>query len=276
MPIAQVNGIKLYFEEAGSGPPLIWVHGFSCGLRSWDPQVQHFCASRHVITYDLRGFGLSEAPESAAAYSQDISVADLAALLEHLGIARAALGGLSMGGNIALNIALAHPGRVSALIIADTGAGSDNTEEWVAGAQRYAEAAERGGVEAFADLACANPLFARYIEQGPDRERFIRSCLMTHRARGIAHTAREVLSKRPTIYSLEAKLRELHIPTLLIVGEHDTPCVKVHEFMARTIPGARSVVLAGIGHLSNLEAPEAFNAQVRQFLDEVAHNGEGK
>jgi pimeloyl-ACP methyl ester carboxylesterase len=134
---------------------------------------------------------------------------------------------------------------------------------------RYAEAAERGGVEAFADLACANPLFARYIEQGPDRERFIRSCLMTHRARGIAHTARETLAKRPTIYALEERLRTVRIPTLLIVGEHDAPCVKVHEFMARTIPGARSVVLPGVGHLSNLEAPEAFNTQVRQFLDDV-------
>jgi pimeloyl-ACP methyl ester carboxylesterase len=222
-----------------------------------------------VISYDLRGFGITEAPTTAEQYSQDISVADLIGLLNHLHIERAAIGGLSMGGNIALNFALAHPQRVTALIIADTGAGSDNAEEWVAGAQRYAEAADRGGVEAFADLACANPLFARYIEQGPQCERFIRSCLMTHRARGIAHTARQVLSKRPTIYSLKAGLSAMRIPTLLIVGEHDAPCVKVHEFMAATISGARSVVLEGVGHLSNLEAPEQFNAHARRFLDEV-------
>jgi pimeloyl-ACP methyl ester carboxylesterase len=267
MPFAAVNGIRLYFEEHGAGAPLAWVHGFSCGIRSWDPQVQGFSAARRVIAYDLRGFGITDAPETPAAYSQDISVADLAGLLDHLRIERAAIGGLSMGGNIALNYALAHPERVSALIIADTGAGSDDTADWVAGALRYADAAERGGVEAFADLACANPLFARYIEQGPDRARFIRSCLMTHRARGIVHTAREVLAKRPTIYSLEAKLKALRVPTLLIVGEHDVPCVKVHEFMARTIPGAQSVVLAGVGHLSNLEAPDPFNAHVRAFLD---------
>lgn len=272
MPIARVNGIKLYYEEAGTGPPLIWVHGFSCGIRSWDPQVRRLSSSRRVITYDVRGFGLSEAPESAAAYSQAISVADLAALIEHLGIERAAVGGLSMGGNLALNFAIAQPQRVSALIIADTGAGSDNAEEWIASSHRYAEACDRGGVEAFADLACANPLFARYIEQGPDRERFIRSCLMTHRARGIAHTAREVLCKRPTVYSLERQLRELRIPTLLIVGEHDAPCVKVHAFMASTIPGARSVVLSGVGHLSNLEAPELFNAHVQRFLDAAAQS----
>jgi pimeloyl-ACP methyl ester carboxylesterase len=273
MPIAPVNGIELYYEATGTGSPLVWVHGFACGIRSWDPQVRDLSDSRRVIAYDVRGFGLSEAPDSAAAYSQAISVADLAALIGHLELERTALGGLSMGGNIALNFALAYPRRVSAMIIADTGAGSDDTSEWIAGSHRYAEACERGGIEAFADVACANPLFARYIEQGPDCQRFIRSCLMTHRARGVAHTAREVLAKRPTIYSLKGQLKELRIPTLLIVGEHDTPCVKVHEFMAATIPGARSVVLAGVGHLSNLEAPELFNAHVRRFLDDVARSG---
>lgn len=269
MPIAHVNGIQLYYEDTGTGSPLVWVHGFACGIRSWDPQVRELSGPYRMIAYDVRGFGLSEAPHSADAYSQSISVVDLAALFDHLRIERAVVGGLSMGGNIALNFAIDHPQRVAALVIADTGAGSDNTQEWIAGAERYAQACDRGGVEAFADLACANPLFASYIRQGPDRERFIRSCLMTHRARGIAHTAREVLSKRPTVYSLEPQLRELRMPTLLIVGEHDTPCVKVHEFMARTIPGVRSsVVLPGIGHLSNLEAPAEFNAHVRRFLDE--------
>src|SRR5262245_24010562 len=102
MPIAHVNGISLYYEDTGGGPPLVWVHGFACGIRSWDPQVRELSDSRRVIAYDVRGFGLSEAPQSAAGYSQSLSVADLAALLEHLRIERAVIGGLSMGGNIAL------------------------------------------------------------------------------------------------------------------------------------------------------------------------------
>jgi pimeloyl-ACP methyl ester carboxylesterase len=171
-----------------------------------------------------------------------------------------------MGGNIALNFALAYPEMVSALIVADTGAGSDETAEWNAGAHAYAEILERQGLEAFADAALQNPLFARYGAQGPEAVRFIRACLMTHRARGLAHTAREVLARRPTIYSLEPKLRGLRVPTLLIVGEHDEPCVKVHRFMAETIPDARPVVLPGVGHLTNLEARAAFNAAVRRFL----------
>jgi pimeloyl-ACP methyl ester carboxylesterase len=265
MPLAPANGISLYYEVKGSGSPLVLVHGFACGLRLWDPQVKALAPRRRVVTYDVRGHGLSDAP-AAAAYSQPISVADLRGLLEHLKIKRAVLGGLSMGGNIALNFAIAHPAMVSGLIIADTGAGSDGTAEWIAGAHAFAEVLERQGLEAFADMALANPLFARYLAQGPEAARFIRSCLMTHRAHGIAHTAREVLAKRPTIYALEAELRRLRVPTLLIVGEHDEPCLKVHRFMGDTIPGAKHVLLRGVGHLTNLEAPAAFNAAVRAFL----------
>jgi pimeloyl-ACP methyl ester carboxylesterase len=266
MPRVGVNGVSLYYEVTGHGPPLVLVHGFACGLRTWDPQVKALARTRRVVTYDVRGHGISEAPADPAAYSQEIFVADLRALLEHLQIRRAAVGGLSMGGNIALNFALAHGDMVSALVIADTGSGSDQTADWVATVHTLADLLERQGVEAFADAALANPLFARYAAQGPTAERFIRSCLMTHRARGLAHTAREVLAKRPTIYALAPRLRALAVPTLLIVGEHDEPCVRVHRFMADTIPGARHVGVPGVGHLTNLEAPTVFNRALTAFL----------
>lgn len=266
MPRVQANGVSLYCETTGHGPPLVLVHGFACGLRTWDPQVSAFARSWQVVTYDVRGHGISEAPTDPTAYSQPISVSDLGALLDHLEIRRAVVGGLSMGGNIALNFALAHPERVSGLIVADTGAGSDETADWVATVHAFAAALDRDGLEAFADAAVENPLFARYLAQSPAAERFIRSFLMTHRARGLAHTAREVLAKRPTIYSLAPRLRELSVPTLLIVGEHDEPCVRVHRFMADTIPSARHVLIPGVGHLTNLEAPRAFNRAVRSFL----------
>ncbi len=270
MPRAAVNGISLYYEVTGQGPPLVLVHGFACGLRMWDPQVQALARSWQVVTYDVRGHGISEAPASPAAYSQAISVADLRALLDHLRLRRAAVGGLSMGGNIALNFALAHPNRVTALVVADTGAGSDEAADWAATIHALAGALEHDGLEAFADAAMANPLFARYVAQGPAAERFMRACLMTHRARGLAHTGREVFTKRPSIYSLASKLRVLSVPTLLIVGEHDAPCVEVHRFMAETIPGARHVVIPHVGHLTNLEAPHAFNRAVMRFLRATA------
>jgi pimeloyl-ACP methyl ester carboxylesterase len=121
-------------------------------------------------------------------------------------------------------------------------------------------------MEAFADQAMADPLYGHYAAQGPEAARFIRSCLMTHRARGLLHTAREVLTKRPRVYSLAPALRTLRVPTLLIVGEHDQPCLAVHRFMAETIPGAQHVVIPGTGHLTNLEAPDAFNTALRTFL----------
>jgi pimeloyl-ACP methyl ester carboxylesterase len=121
-------------------------------------------------------------------------------------------------------------------------------------------------MEAFTDQACANPLFARYLAQGPHAERFIRSCLMTHRARGVAHTARQVLAKRPRLYELEDRLRALRVPTLLIVGEHDQPCVRVHAWMAKTLPKATAITIPGVGHLTNLEAPDVFNRAVVRFL----------
>jgi pimeloyl-ACP methyl ester carboxylesterase len=270
MPRARINGVSLYHEVTGRGAPLVLVHGFACGVRMWDPQVRALARSRRVIVYDVRGHGVSEAPAEAAAYSQPTSVADLGALLDHLGLRRAAVGGLSMGGNIALNFALAHPDRVSALVVADTGAGSDEAHDWAATVHDLADRLERDGVEAFADAALANPLFARYAGQGPEAERFIRACLMTHPARGLAHTCRQVLTRRPSIYALEARLRALDVPTLLIVGEHDEPCVRVHRFMADTIPGARHVVIAGAGHLTNLEAPAVFNRAVADFLRSAA------
>jgi len=266
MPIAEVNGIRLYYEVTGKGRPVVFVHGFGCGIRSWDPQVAALARTHRVIAYDVRGHGLTDAPTDAAAYSQAASLEDLRQLLATLKLRRAAVIGLSMGGNIALNFALAHPGLVSALVIADTGAGSDGHADWVATCQAFAAALDSGGTEAFADMAMASPLFAAYCAKGPAAQRFIRSCLMTHRARGVAHTAREVLAKRRRIYELEPQLKALRVPTLLIVGDGDTPCLKVHEFMARTIPGARSLVLRGTGHLSNLESPAVFNAAVARFL----------
>jgi pimeloyl-ACP methyl ester carboxylesterase len=267
--LARVDGVRLYYETAGTGHPVVFVHGFGCGIRSWDPQVAALSRRYRVVAYDVRGHGLSDAPREAAAYSQAISVEDLRGLLAHLRIARAAVVGLSMGGNIALNFALRYPALLSALVVADTGAGSDDTSDWVAGALGFAAALEAGGTERFADLAMADPLFARYCAQGSRAQRFIRSCLMMHRAHGLAHTAREVLAKRPTIYALEERLTKLSVPTLLLVGEHDEPCRKVHDFMARTIPGARHMVFRGVGHLSNLEAPDAFTAALRRFLSRL-------
>jgi pimeloyl-ACP methyl ester carboxylesterase len=267
MPLVELEHIRLYYEEHGQGPPLVLAHGHACGVRSWDPQLRGLADQYRVIVYDARGHGLSEAPREPSAYSQEHMVDDLRGLMDHLGLDTAAVGGLSMGGNVALNLALAHPQRVSALVLADTGAGSDDTARMLTRSLQGAEVLENGGIEAYVDWAMSHPAFARFASRGPEQERFIRSCLMTNRAHGIALSTRGVQAKRPSIYALEPQLRTLGMPVLLIVGEHDEACLPVHAFMGRTIPNATPHVLPGAGHLTNLETPEAFNQLVAEFLD---------
>jgi pimeloyl-ACP methyl ester carboxylesterase len=267
MPLINLENIRLYYEEHGRGPALVLAHGNACGVRSWDPQLRALADHYRVIVYDGRGHGLSEAPREPSAYSQQHMVDDLWGLMDHLGLDTAALGGLSMGGNVVLNFAFAHPERVSALILADTGAGSDDTARMLTRSLQGADVLESGGLEAYVDWAMSHPAFARFASRGPEQERFIRSCLMTNRAHGIALSTRGVQAKRSPIYALEPQLRGLEMPVLLIVGEHDDACLPVHGFMGRTIPNAAHHVLPDAGHLTNLEAPEAFNRLVIQFLD---------
>ncbi len=266
MPIARVNGIGIYYEEHGRGRPLVWSHGFACGAKMWEPQVAAFAGRYRVIVYDVRGHGASEVPPAAEAYSQPTSVEDLSQLLRHLGITGACVGGLSMGGNIALNLSLAHPEIVAGLIIADTGAGSDEPEDWRSKCREWAAILEARGIEAFADVMTADPLLAHYVAQGPEAARHMRSLVTTHRANGLAHTLRGVLATRPTIYALEPRLKALQVPALIIVGEHDEPCVKVSRYMAETLPRAELVEIKGVGHMTNLEDPTSFSVVVERFL----------
>ena len=157
MPLVELEDIRLYYEEHGRGPALVLAHGHACGVRSWDTQLRGLTDHYRVIVYDARGHGLSGAPREVSAYSQQHMVDDLCGLMDHLRLASAAVGGLSMGGNIALNFALAHPDRVSALILADTGAGSDDTARMVARALQGADLLDNGGLEAYADWALTHP-----------------------------------------------------------------------------------------------------------------------
>ena len=269
MPLARVNGIHLFYDEAGAGCPVIFVHAYPMGRRMWAPQVARFQRRYRVIVYDCRGFGDSEAPPTPDHYSQAQSVEDLRGVCQALHIQQAVVVGLSMGGNIALHFALTYPALAAGVVICDTGAGSDDPAQFRTVTEGWARAAEAGGSVGFAAMILQHPIFAGYAARGPAEAAAMREMIAAHPAHGVAHTARETLAKRPPIFSLEAKLRALQVPALIVVGERDLPCVAPSEFMARTIPRAELTVMTGCGHFNNLERPAEFNRIVETFFRKI-------
>jgi len=266
MPIAQVNGVGIHYEVAGSGFPLVWAHEWGGCSASWDPQVRCLARYYRVITYDARGYPPSEVPVADEAYSQEIAVADLHGLLLHLGISEAYVGGLSMGGSTSLNFAIRHPDVVKALILASSGAGSTNQEQFAADLLAMVHKLESAGVEVVADTFARGPTRVQLLRKDPKAWREFYNNLVQRSSIGLAQCVQQVILRRKTVYELEAQLRQVETPTLIMVGDEDEPCIEPGMFMKRSIPHSGMVVLPQSGHLLNLEEPELFNRLVLDFL----------
>lgn len=269
MPLARVNGVELYHEVHGQGPWLVLVHEFAGCYKSWQPQVEALAARHRLLVYNCRGYPPSTVPADLADYSQELSVEDLRQLLDHLAIDRAIVGGFSMGGSIALNLALAHPGRVRALILAGTGTGSADRAQFAREFGPIADRFEREGVRRVAPDYLRGPTRIQLLGKDPRMWQKLHDDFVELSSTGLALTLRGVQLRRPTMYELEPGLRRLAVPTLVIVGDQDAPAVDASRFLAATIPGARLRVLPDTGHTLNLEEPAAFNAAVLDFLREV-------
>jgi pimeloyl-ACP methyl ester carboxylesterase len=263
------DGVALAGDSAGSGelPPVVFVHAFPTNRSIWQAQRHALEGRARTIAYDVRGFGGSDAPDDAAAYGQDRSVADLLCLLDDLGIERALLCGLSMGGNIVLNFALAHPGRVTALIISGTGSGTGNQAAFMDLVEGWAATAEREGMDAFAAAVMAHPIFGSYAERGEAERRHLHALITGNRVAGVAHTCRRVLARRPTIDVLAPRLATLSCPTSIVVGARDDAVMAAARIMAQTIPGARYLCVPDTGHFNNIEAPAALNGVLLAHLE---------
>ncbi|MBI1726123.1 MAG: alpha/beta fold hydrolase, partial [Candidatus Rokubacteria bacterium] len=207
-----------------------------------------------VISWSMRGHGQTESPADPARYSADLTIADMAALLRHLGVERAVIGGLSLGGVASLGFYLAHPEMVRALVICDSGPGYRNAEARAAWNQRAQERAAE--------------IEARGLEVLSGRSREMREAMGEHRsAQGLAHAARGMLAQEGS--RVIDGLPGIRVPTLIIVGDQDQPFLAPCEYMAKKIPGARLEVIAGAGHSSNLDQPEVFNRVLRDFLESL-------
>ncbi len=269
MPIARVNGVDLYYEETGRGFPLVWSHEFAGDHRSWEPQVRYFARRYRVITYNHRGYPPSSVPADGAAYDNLTLVEDLYGLLRQLGISRAHVGGLSMGGNVALNFGLRHPELAASLIVAGCGSGTVDRERFLAEYGGLAAEVERDGMGVLVARLGAIP--TRQVFRAKDQrgwDEFLRY-LGEHSALASAHLIRRVILRRKTIFELEPELRKLSIPTLVMVGDQDEPCLEPGLFMRRLIPHAGLVILPMSGHTINIEEPALFNLHAAEFLTAV-------
>ena len=269
MPDILANGIRIHYEEEGSGFPMVLAHGLCATLHEWDETVEFFRGRYRVIAYDARGHGRSEVPDRIEAYSQDIMVEDLRAVMDNLGVDRAILGGHSMGADVVLHFALQQPKRCAALVPVGTGGGSSDSKGWHEWMGKLADLAEREGMEAFWDLVKGQPSLAA-SRSDPRLGPRIAQELLDSSPRGMSCAIRGVLLTRPSILDLESQLKGLSVNTLVVLGELDTPVAEASQFMARHIPGASLLAIPGVGHEPQLEVPEAFLGAVERFLDGVA------
>jgi pimeloyl-ACP methyl ester carboxylesterase len=254
MSRALVNDIEIEYEDGGRGPAVLLSHGYSATGRMWAPQRPALEPRYRLVTWDMRGHGQTESPADPARYSESLTVGDMRALLAHLGIDRAVVGGLSLGGYMSLAFYRRHPEMVRALVICDSGPGYRNPEARAAWNER---AQER-----------ARDLEARGLDALRASSREMREAMGQHRsAQGLAHAARGMLAQCDS--SVIDSLTAIRVPTLIVLGDRDTPFVAPCEYMAKKIPGARLEVITDAGHSSNLDQPAAFNRVLLEFLDSL-------
>jgi pimeloyl-ACP methyl ester carboxylesterase len=248
VPHIDRDGTRVYYEERGRGPAVLLTHGYGATLRMWDEQMVALADRYHLIAWDMRGHGRTDSPGDPDAYSHEATVADMEAVLRECGVERAAIGGLSLGGFMSLAFLLAHPDRVRALMLFDTGPGykkDGSRERWNRYAEQTARAIESGGLSALGKSA----------EQANAEHRS---------AQGLAHAARGMLTQKDA--RVIESLPHIAVPTLVLAGKNDSPFLASTDYMAATIPRAQKVLIDGAGHVPNTEKPEAFNDALSSFL----------
>ena len=243
------NGVNIYYESHGEGAVILLSHGYSATAQMWRGQIDTLSRRHRLILWDMRGHGQSDYPPDQSAYSEEATVGDMLALLDHLGAKTAIVGGLSLGGYMSLAFHASHPERVRALLIIDTGPGykSDTAREgWNQNALRTAARYEKEGLSALG---------------GASAER----ATAQHRdATGLARAARGMLTQKNA--RVMESLPNIKVPSIIIVGEKDTPFLAAADYMTAKIPGAEKVVIPGAGHAANIDQPAAFNAALETFI----------
>jgi len=264
------DGVRLFYEEAGSGTPVVFVHEYAGDWRTWEPQMRHFSRAHRCVTYSQRGYLPSDVPDDPANYNQDRFRDDVIAVMEALNISKAHIVGHSMGAGTALHVGIRYPERCLSITAAGCGYGSSPDSKVV----EASRAASRETAKMFASEPITVAA-ARYAD-GPTRQaqknkdprgyaEFVRM-LSEHSAKGHALVMENLQAARPTLWDMEADLRQFKPPLLVLVGDEDEWCVDASVFLRRIVPTAGLCVIPRSGHTITSEEPAKFNETVAELI----------
>ena len=265
------DGIKLFFEETGQGTPIIFVHEFAGDYRSWEPQVRYFSRNYRCLSFNARGYPPSEVPKSHGKYNQDYARKDIKSILDHLEIEMAHIIGLSMGGFAALHFGIHYPERVIAQVIAGCGYGAskETKTQFKIEATQTADEIESQSMAIFGKKYALGPTRVQFQNKDPKGWKEFETQLCDHSTIGSANTMRGVQKERPSLFDMDKELKKITIPTLILNGDEDVPCLDVGLYLKEIIPSAALSLLPKTGHTCNLEEPNLFNQLCKMFFHEV-------
>ncbi|TAK37783.1 MAG: alpha/beta hydrolase [Betaproteobacteria bacterium] len=265
------DGVRLHYEETGSGTPLVFVHEFAGDARGWEPQLRHFSRLYRCIAYNARGYPPSEVPQDLGRYSQERARDDLRAVLDALGLAKAHVVGLSMGAFATLHFGMQYPERALSLTVAGGGYGAHPAQyaRFQADAQANAQLMRDRGMAHFAATYGHGPTRVQLANKDPRGFAEYLRLLAEHSAIGSANTMAGYQGRRPSLYALTEEMGRIAVPVLIMAGDEEEPCLEACLLMKRCIPAAGLAILPRSGHAINLEEPELFNRLLGDFLHQV-------
>jgi pimeloyl-ACP methyl ester carboxylesterase len=274
MPDATTSDkVRLHYESAGSGPPIIFVHELAGTWHSFEPQIAALKSKFRCIAYNARGYPPSDVPPSVASYSQDLAAADIGAVMDAAGLDRAHVMGVSMGSAAALQFALKWPARARSVILCSIGSGSDaKPGEYLVEMEARARSVEEGGMAKAAENFGSSPSRKKLKDKNPSLHASFIKEVAALSVQGITNTMRGVQQRRPPLYAHKDAIAALKVPALVVVGADDEACLKPSRFLKDTLPGARLEVIANTGHGLNLEEPALVNDMVARFIDAIEAN----
>jgi pimeloyl-ACP methyl ester carboxylesterase len=265
------DGVQLFYDSAGTGSAIIFVHEFGGSHWSWEPQLNYFSRRHRCITYAARGYPPSDVPEDVESYSQARAADDIVDVMSAAGVEKAHIVGLSMGGFACLHAAIRHPDRILSAVAAGTGYGAEKEHEgYFRGiSEQVAKNFQERGAEDFAPTYAEGASRVQFQNKDPRGWQLFAERLSKHSSLGAANTMRGVQMRRPSLYDLKTEFESLPTPVLIMVGDEDDHCIQPGVFLKKAIPRSGLAILPKSGHTLNLEEPELFNRLVAEFIAQV-------